>query len=334
MTDIHTFLAAGQGKRILILGDLMVDRYLWGKVERISPEAPVPVVDISREENRLGGAANVALNLRALGAAPVLCGAIGADAEGESFCQLLHTHHFDDSLLLHTPERRTTVKVRIIGNQQQMLRVDKEDRSYLSSLQRQEVLKLLAPRLQEFDALVFQDYDKGFLHPTFIAEVMQLAQQHGLPVVVDPKFQHFWAYAHCQLFKPNLKELNEALNLRLQKNELEALARAVAQLRSRMPHRHTLVTLSEAGMLLLDEHMQPLHLPAHYRQITDVSGAGDTVLSLMALGMAAGFSPAQSMYFANLAGGLVCEEVGVVPVNRHKLVAEAERVQQANLRTE
>jgi len=293
---------------------------LWGKVERISPEAPVPVVDVSREESRLGGAANVALNIHALGGQATLCGLCGQDSEGETLRTLAFDKGFGAGLIVPSGQRRTTVKVRIIGNQQQVLRVDKEDRLPLQTQEREAMLSLLLPRLGEFEALVFQDYDKGALDEGLIQALTQAARQREIPVLVDPKFAHFHAYRGCTLFKPNLKELNEGLGLRLDRYDLAGVESAVAELRQRMPHGLTLVTLSENGMLSVNEALEAHHLQAHRRDIVDVSGAGDTVIGVVALGLAAGQTPAVAAHFANLAGGLVCEEVGVVPIDRAKLL--------------
>ena len=324
--DVAAFQQACEKLKILVIGDLMVDRYLWGSVERISPEAPVPIVDISKEENRLGGAANVALNIQAMGAQPVLCGVVGQDKDGETLKELAAKRQFQTDLIFSTTERRTTVKVRVIGNQQQVLRVDKEDRYGLSQSEKEVILPALLSRIPDFDAIVFEDYDKSMLSAGLIKEVIAVAQQHNIPTLVDPKFKQFWDYAGVTVFKPNMKELNEGLGLRLSKQDLEGITSAIKQLREKMPHAQTLITLSENGMLLVDEAFQTHHFPAHYRNITDVSGAGDTVIGVTATAMAAGISLPQAVAMANLAGGLVCEEVGVVPVDRARLMEEVERI--------
>jgi rfaE bifunctional protein kinase chain/domain len=317
---IRSLFRSFEDRTLIVIGDLMLDRYIWGRVDRISPEAPVPVVDVSREESRLGGAANVALNIHALGGNATLCGLCGQDSEGETLQTLAREKGFGAGLILPSSQRRSTVKVRIIGNQQQVLRVDKEDRLPLQAQEREAMLRLLLPQLDEFDALVFQDYDKGALDEALIQALTHAARQRGLPVLVDPKFAHFHAYAGCTLFKPNLKELNEGLGLRLDRLDLTGVQQAVAELRQRMPHQLTLVTLSENGILLVDEALEAHHLPAHRRDIVDVSGAGDTVIGVVALGLAAQQAPTTAAHFANLAGGLVCEEVGVVPIDRAKLL--------------
>lgn len=309
------FLDKCRSLRILVIGDLMMDRYLWGKVNRISPEAPVPIVDIHKEENRLGGAANVALNLHSMGAKPVLCGWIGKDDAGTQLLSLAESQGFDTQFILPHQKRRTTVKIRVIGNGQQVLRVDKEDNWPMTSEESQEIGKILQNRLEGFDAIVFQDYDKGALSPAFIQQVIEEGNSLGIPILVDPKFRHFWEFSGSTLFKPNLKELNEGGGHRLRGDDLPGLLSAVTRLREKMPHSLTLITLSEKGMLLVDESQQPHLIPAQQRNIADVSGAGDTVIGMVSLGLAAGLSPYEAAYYANVAGGLVCESVGVVPID-------------------
>ncbi|MDX2248706.1 MAG: bifunctional ADP-heptose synthase [Bacteroidia bacterium] len=321
-TDIDTFLAGCRNRRILVVGDLMLDRYLWGKVERISPEAPVPVVDVYREENRLGGAANVALNLHALGAIPVLCGVIGQDHDGDQLLSQAEKKGFKTQGISRLSDRRTTVKVRILGNnQQQVLRVDREDKTPLPEEKTENLLAAVLKEIRTFDAVVIQDYDKGFLNPRLAQTLIVAAGKYNIPVLVDPKFRNFFSYPQSFLFKPNLKELSEGIGIRLEKNDLNGITDAVLRLREKMPHAYTLVTLSENGMLLIDPQGKANHIPARIRDITDVSGAGDTVISVVALAVVAGFSPLQAAQIANLAGGLVCEEVGVVPIRPERLRA-------------
>lgn len=323
MSEAARILAEkSKGLEILVLGDLMVDQYLWGDIHRISPEAPVPVVDVRKEESRPGGAANVALNLAAMQAKPVLCGLTGVDAVGDQLIAMLEGEGFDCSLIFRDGERRTTCKTRIVASRQQVARVDREDRFPVSGALEKKILEAIAPRMHSFAAVIFEDYNKGFLQLSLIQEVIKLAEGFGIPVIVDPKFLNFLSYSGCTVFKPNTKELSEALGQSLEKRDTEGITHAVESLRERMPHRHTVVTLSEEGMLVFDEKMKRVHLPAHYRKITDVSGAGDTVAALLALGLATGLGLETSAAAANLGGGLVCEDVGVVPVNRDRLIAE------------
>lgn len=326
IAEIQSFAEKLPKLRVLVVGDLMLDRYLWGQVTRISPEAPVPIVDIERSESRPGGAANVALNISNLGASVSLCGVIGEDDNGLLLIDRLNQGAFDHSLVFRNADRVTTTKTRVIGNNQQILRVDHEQRDSLTASLRAEILSQLLPRISEFDAIVLEDYDKGFLDAEIIAAITEKANAVGVPTVVDPKFRNFMSYKGVSLFKPNLKELNEALGLRIKKHDLEGIKAAVMQLRLQMPHLQTLVTLSENGVITVDSEGNQNHIAAHYRKITDVSGAGDTVVAVMALAMAQGFSLQKAAATANLAGGLVCEEVGVVPIDLGRLLSEMEKI--------
>jgi D-glycero-beta-D-manno-heptose-7-phosphate kinase len=322
LADIQRFEGDLSRLKILVIGDLMLDRYHFGRVNRISPEAPVPIVDVEHTDNRPGGAANVALNIRSLGAQVALCGVIGHDDNGRILQRSLTAADFDISLVLESAERVTTTKTRIIGNNQQVLRVDYEVRDLIAPSLQAQFLAAIAGRMQEFDAVVFEDYDKGMLGEELIQAVIGMAQQAGIPTVVDPKFRNFWSYGGATLFKPNLKELNEALGLRLHKSDLVGIEAAVADLRKRMPIQDALVTLSENGMVAISAARFMTHIQAHFRKITDVSGAGDTVIAVMALALALRIGLPTAAFIANLAGGLVCEEVGVVPVDKGRLMAE------------
>ena len=319
MSDFNQFLARCQQMKVLIIGDLMIDQYIWGKIDRISPEAPVPVVDIERRELRLGGAANAALNIQAMGARPLLCGITGADRYGHDLIELAEGHDFDTRLIFQLPTRRTSLKTRILSQGQQVLRIDEEDRFHPESQETSKVMNSLFDHIREVDAVIFSDYDKGMLDETFIQMVTIHCNQHEVPVFVDPKYDNFFYYEGSHLFKPNLKELNEALGLRLEKHELSELGNAVMQLRERMPHEMTLVTLGDYGMLAVNAVGQAQHFSAHKRSILDVSGAGDTVMAVSALGMVAGLELETVAHYANLAGGLVCEEPGVVSIDPQRL---------------
>jgi rfaE bifunctional protein kinase chain/domain len=322
IADSKTFENSLAELKVLVIGDLMLDRYHFGKVTRISPEAPVPVVDVEYTENRPGGAANVALNIRSMGAAVTLCGIIGKDDHGDLLLKSLDVKGLDASLVIANAHRPTTTKTRIIGNNQQILRVDHETRESIGSEIESQILAAIRPHLNEFQAIVLEDYDKGLLGPSLIEAIVDLAATAKIPVVVDPKYRNFLAYKGVTLFKPNLKELNEALHLRLAKTDLNGIQAAVMQLRETMPHQQTLVTLSENGVLAIDAEGVATHIPAHLRKIADVSGAGDTVIAIMALALAAGLPLEKASEIANLAGGLVCEEVGVVPIDLAILLKE------------
>jgi len=315
------FFARLSQLRILVIGDLMLDHYLWGRVERISPEAPVPVVAFEREEYRLGGAANVALNLAALGTQPILFGVVGQDARADIFINLLQEQAPATHYLFQDATRPTTTKTRVMGNgRQQILRIDTEVNTPLHpTVDWELVLQSTKPH-----ALVFEDYDKGLITPTLIQEVLKANQNRGkrVPILVDPKRKNFFAYTGVDVFKPNLDELNTAMGLHLSKKDIPGIIQAVVQLRQTMPHLHTLITLSEEGMLLVDENLQGHPIAGHIRKVHDVSGAGDTVIAVMAAGMAAGLALPLSVALANIAGGLVCEEIGVAPIALHTLQQE------------
>ena len=325
--EIDEIFEKCSGLRILIIGDVMVDSYLWGKVDRISPEAPVPVVSLTRRENRPGGAANVALNVQALGATPVLCSVIGNDMHGDQFMQLLAEQRLEGNGILRSEERITTTKFRIIGNNAHMLRVDEETDAPISNQEADALFDLVAAQVDAgADAIIFEDYDKGVLTNTIIQRIIELAQSRNLPVVVDPKKRNFLSYGGATFFKPNLKELREGLkidHLRPSQKELDAV---LGHFMDDQSIEMVMVTLSEAGVYLCHRDAKGLQshlIPAHLRKIADVSGAGDSVIALCGIGLALGLTPLLMAALANLAGGLVCEEVGVVPVNKERLYHEA-----------
>jgi len=310
----------------MIIGDVMIDSYLFGKVERISPEAPVPVVSVNYRSNRLGGAANVALNINSMGAIPILCSVIGNDEKSDTFIKLLEKDNLPVQGIIKSKKRITTTKFRIIGNNTQMLRVDEETESDLEIDDRKELLKRIERILEneEINVIVFQDYDKGILGQEVINTIIDLAHKFKIPVVVDPKKKNFKAYKNITLFKPNLKELKEGLNLEL--SEIENLSCAIEQLHKNQNIEIVLTTLSEAGVFISyksnDNTFINNLIPAHIRSIADVSGAGDTVIGLASLCLASKLPYSELAKISNLAGGLVCEEVGVVPINREKLLNE------------
>lgn len=309
--------------RVLVIGDLMLDKYLFGKVTRISPEAPVPVVDVYQEEARLGGAANVALNLQALGVTPILMGCIGNDTNGKEFLQLLASHHLSNEQIWLSENRRTTTKFRIIGNNQQVLRVDKEDTFDITSQEVErasENVKLLLKN-QEVHAIIFEDYDKGLITKDLIEKVVFLSNYFNIPTFVDPKFRNFHLYGNCTVFKPNLKELQAGLSSQFRWNNLEELIKKASEIRDYLGNNYLVVTLSDKGVLAVGNEVK--HFPAYYRQIVDVSGAGDTVISVLCACMTAGLDFFTSCKLANLAGGLVCEKIGVVTINKKEWLQEA-----------
>lgn len=308
--------------RVLVIGDVMIDRYLTGRVERISPEAPVPVVNLLQTENRLGGAANVALNLKALGATPILCSVIGKDREATNFLEILAENELTADGIFQSEERQTTVKSRVIAGNQHLLRMDSEDTHDLSAKEAAEMwdgLQVLFKN-QEIDVVLLQDYNKGVLTKSVIHIVMAMANQHDIPTVVDPKFANFWAYQNVTLFKPNLKEIEAALQRKVTP-DLENLKQAAVEIRQKLKNKYSLITLSEKG-IFVDDGEETIIIPTHPRSIADVCGAGDTVVSVAALGLALGLDIQLIAKMANLAGGQVCEKIGVVTVDKVALEME------------
>lgn len=320
MSNSENIAAAFERMNVLVVGDVMIDRYLFGQVSRISPEAPVPVVHFQRSEDRLGGAANVALNIKALGATPWLCTVVGAGADSECLRDLLPPAGLSDQGIIFSQNRITTVKTRIIASNQQLLRVDKEETRDIAESETEMLLQRIRKLLDyhTIDVILFQDYNKGVLSPKIINDVMLEALRRDIPTVVDPKYHNFWAYKHATLFKPNLKEMRAQAAIAISP-ELDSLQIAAEEVRRRLGNRYTMITLSEKG-LFLDGDNRRFILPTEARDIADVSGAGDTVISVAALGIAVGMDMERMATLANLAGGQVCERPGVVPVDRETLL--------------
>jgi len=320
---IEEIINAFQNLNVLIIGDVMIDAYLWGKVNRISPEAPVPIVAISKKENRLGGAANVAINIQALGAIPFLCSVIGNDPDGRTFIDLLQKQNMHTEGILQSSSRTTTVKTRVIGNNHQMLRVDEETEEDINHQDRKQLLDRITSMIKgkKIDVIIFEDYDKGVIGKFLIAEVVKLAQQKHIPVAVDPKKKNFNHYRNVTLLKPNMKELREGMKIELDKGNINDISQAIKQLAEENQIETVLVTLSEKGAYVYNKK-ESQYLPAHVRNIADVSGAGDTVISVAALCLASGASPVTAAILSNFAGGIVCEKVGVVPIEKSQLTRE------------
>lgn len=308
------------GLRALVVGDVMIDTYTKGVVERMSPEAPVPIVNLNERFDRLGGAANVALNLKALGAVPTVCSVVGVDAFGSRLCQLMQEHGLDADGLVRSSQRVTTVKHRIFNGDKQLLRIDDEDTFDLTESEQSALLRIIENKLDTTDVVILQDYNKGVLSEAMIQAVIAMAQRKSIPVAVDPKKKNFFAYQGVTLFKPNAKELREGLGTTA--STLDELRQAAMTLQERICCQYLMVTLSDQGVMILHDG-DFIHLPAHPRNIVDVSGAGDTVLSVAALCVAIQSDAKTIASLSNLAGGLVCETVGVVPIDMERLSQEA-----------
>jgi rfaE bifunctional protein kinase chain/domain len=312
-------------KNILIVGDVMIDAYLWGAVDRVSPEAPVPVVSCNKRENRMGGAANVALNVQSLGGNPILCSVIGEDDKASIFHELLQYRGMTGQGIISDPTRPTTTKTRIISNSQQLLRVDQEVTNELVQDIEQQFIENVNNILNRFDihAIIFQDYDKGCLTKKVIEAVAEQANKLSIPTLVDPKKRHFLDYKNVTLFKPNFKELVEGLNSPLKKGDFDQLEELAQQFIADQGFQYLLTTLSELGVFIANKEKH-IRIPAEIRDISDVSGAGDTVVSMAGLCLAAGLDMENLAWLSNLAGGLVCEKVGVVPVQKAWILEDIE----------
>jgi len=328
MMDTGRFFAGCEHTHLLVVGDVMIDAYLWGRVDRISPEAPVPVVQVTHRSERLGGAANVALNAQALRAKATIATVVGDDADADRIEALLREQHLPTEGIVRSKKRRTTLKTRVISGHQHVVRVDEEQEDDLSADEEQELIARIAAILiaHRPDAIVLEDYNKGVLTETVITGIVRMAKELHVPVAVDPKKKNFLAYHGVHLFKPNLKELREGLKIDVDPRDDSSLARAVARLEEKLGNRMTLVTLSEHGAYAHDAD-GPSRIAAHKRKVVDVSGAGDTVIAVAALALAQGSDARTIGELSNLAGGLVCEEVGVVPIDRERFKQECERLQ-------
>lgn len=312
---------------VLIIGDVMIDAYWWGGVNRISPEAPVPVCAVHKKENRLGGAANVALNISAMGANPILCSVVGNDIQGHELCRLMQTQDMDTDGIVFSDLRPTTVKTRIIGNKTQMLRIDEESDANISTEEEKVFFEKIEQIIntKKINAIIFQDYDKGVLTENIISQTINLAKKYNIPTTVDPKKRNFTAYRNVDLFKPNLKELKEGLKIDFEDADKDILIEAALLLHHKQKIDKVFITLSERGVFMMDfaeKEAKVTMLPACLRKIADVSGAGDTVISLASLCLALRLDSETIATISNFAGGLVCESVGVVPIDKNKLLVE------------
>lgn len=316
---------------VLVIGDVMIDRYVTGNVDRISPEAPVPVVHLQNREDRLGGAANVALNIKAMGATPFLCTVVGKDREAESLLHLLPEAGLSTKGIIQSEERMTTVKTRVLAGSQQLLRLDEEVTHDLRGEEAVHFIENVRSIFEEKEihVVLFQDYNKGVLSADVIRGVMLEAIKRDIPTAVDPKFRNFWAYKHVTMFKPNLKEIRSQLPEPVLAEE-NSLRKAAENVRQKLGNQYTLITLSEKG-LFIDHNGESLMEGTRPRQIADVSGAGDTVISVAALGLALALDIQEIAILSNLAGGQVCERLGVVPVNKEQLQFEYEQYNQTRI---
>ncbi len=306
-------------RRVLVVGDLMLDEFLWGRVSRISPEAPVPVVEVTRQSFHLGGAGNVAANVRALGGRAALVGLVGDDAAGERVRQALREAGIEARLAVSEAGRPTTVKTRIVAHSQQVVRADREDASELTGRPAAEIRQALREELSGSDALVVSDYQKGVVSAALLRQALPLARRRRLSVLVDPKLRHFHLYRGVTLVTPNQLEAEQATGLRL-RSERDLLA-AGRRILSRLRCRGALITRGEHGLTLLERGRPPLHVKAAAREVFDVTGAGDTVIAAASLALAAGASLAEAATLANLAAGVVVGKVGTALASPAEVLA-------------
>ncbi len=309
--------------KVAVIGDVMLDTYWWGKVDRISPEAPVPVVAVAKKEQRIGGAGNVALNVRSLGASVTMLSVIGNDDDGKLLAGLLQSNAINADHLVKSDERITTNKIRIISRNQHMMRLDAE---HTNDLQARDEEKLLAAfttliTTDKPDVVILEDYNKGVLTESCIKNVIALCRQHNIITTVDPKRKNFFTYKGIDIFKPNLKEVKEGLNIISDEVSEAALKNIHTELEEKLQHGASFITLSEKGVFYQQKNNAEL-IPTHIRNIADVSGAGDTVIAVASLVYAATKDIKLMAEIANIAGGLVCEEVGTVAIDKNKLLQE------------
>lgn len=295
----------------------MLDVYIWGKVGRISPEAPVPIVEVQEESYRFGGAANVGMNVKSLGGIPVLVGVIGYDKEGTVIDALMEENDLEKDGIFYDDNRPTTVKTRIIAHSQHVVRVDKEDKKDISEEMENKILQFLQQRKNEIDGIILEDYNKGVLTKNLIKQVIDFANQNKILITVDPKFDNFFEYQNVTVFKPNRKETEDALGIKLDSEE--RVFEAGRRLKEKLNPEYLLLTRGEKGMTLFSKNGDVHTIPTRARKVADVSGAGDTVIATITMALAAGAEIEEAATIANRAAGLVCEEVGVVPVNRELL---------------
>jgi len=311
--------------KILIVGDVMLDSYVWGVVNRISPEAPIPIVNVQKRDFRLGGAANVALNIHSLGATPILCALLGNDISGNQLLELLQERNLSKEGIVISKNRKTTTKTRIISGHQHIVRVDDETDIICDEEEEEHLLRKIEKLLPTCDAIVFEDYDKGVISQNLIEKTVTQALDLNIPTIVDPKKRNFHFYKRVTLFKPNLKELREGLKIDIEASDNETIVSAINSLKHKLQIEGVLLTLSEHGIYLDYKH-QEIKLPAVDRKIIDVSGAGDSVVSIATLCVALKLEANLIALLSNLTGGIVCKYIGVVPINPDELLKEVTEV--------
>ena len=313
--------------KVAVIGDVMLDTYWWGKVDRISPEAPVPVVAVTKREQRIGGAGNVALNLVSLGAHVNVLTVLGKDDDGEQLTTLFNQNNISAKYIVTSTDRITTNKIRIISRNQHMMRLDAEMQTDITQNDEEKLLYAFEEYIaaESPDIVILEDYNKGVLTQTVVTKIIALCKQHHILTAVDPKRKNFFSYVGVDIFKPNLKEAVEGLNILTDVVSLSLLKDIHLLLQEKLKHKISFITLSEKGVFYNDNNSSSL-IPTHIRSIADVSGAGDTVIAVASLVYAATKNVKLMAEVANIAGGLVCEEVGTVAINKESLLKECEEL--------
>jgi D-glycero-beta-D-manno-heptose-7-phosphate kinase len=311
------------GKKIIVVGDMMLDCYFWGDVKRISPEAPVPVVEIDNEFYRFGGAANCALNILKLGGIPFPIGIIGDDNDGNIFKLILKENGINSEGIMVDGNRPTTSKTRVIAQNQHVVRIDKESKEYISSKMEEMVYDHFLNIIDDAEGIILQDYNKGVLSDSLIRKIIKAGREKKKLITVDPKFTNFYSYENVTVFKPNRKEAGDILGTKIKTSEDVTLAGKI--LLQKLNAEYILLTLGEEGIAVFERAKDEKRMPTKARKVADVSGAGDTVISTLTMALAAGASITEASYLANFAGGIVCEEVGIVPIEREILFAEVQK---------
>ncbi|MBC8044751.1 MAG: D-glycero-beta-D-manno-heptose-7-phosphate kinase [Rhizobacter sp.] len=316
--DFQKLFKSFAAKRIAVVGDVMLDKYIFGHVSRISPEAPVPVIDVQSQSVRLGGAANVATNIAALGATAMLFGAVGDDGDALHLREEMQRQGLSPDYLAVEPSRPTTSKMRVIAQNHHIVRIDSETKREITSATEDNLLAMLQAVISETDAIVLEDYNKGVLTKRLIKSVLALAKRHQVPVTVDPKHDNFFDYKHATVFKPNLKEISDAFGRKFSNTDSDALL-ACELLQKKVKADFILLTRSEQGATVYSKGTAT-HIPSVALEVADVSGAGDTVIAVLTAGLTAGLSAFEAARLANFAAAIVCAEVGAVAIDAGKLL--------------
>ncbi|HWI93922.1 MAG TPA: bifunctional ADP-heptose synthase [Flavisolibacter sp.] len=311
--------------KVGVIGDVMLDTYMWGDVNRISPEAPVPIVSLNNKDHRIGGAGNVALNIQSLGAKAFVLSVTGNDDDADKLTSLFTSQNINCNYCLRSKERITTNKTRVISRSQHMMRLDAEITNDLCREDEEKLIELFEQFVEKEkpDVVVLEDYNKGVLTEAMIQVVISICKKAGIVTAVDPKRKNFLEYKGVDIFKPNLKEVKEALNLLFTDINFKLLQDIHSELNHLLHNKISFITLSEKGVFYQQDTTSAI-IPSHLRNIADVSGAGDTVIAVASLVYTATKNVHLMAEVANIAGGLVCEEVGTVAIDRHKLVQECE----------